>query len=245
MVQYLLRAQGYDLAADGIFGPGTADAVSRFQAAKGFSVTGKVESALWEALIVPLRLGDQGDAVRAVQKHIDAVNPFGGTLVPDGVFTEGLQRLIQSVQAADTLPVDGVVSPDTWYELARVSERGPEAGFMPPRPAWIPRNVRFFTSAAQGCEATPQTTFAASQPIQAQLAMDEAPAGTRIEVLWKGGIHDYIHLDTQVTRAVRPACVDGFRLETTRYGIGPGTYQVILLINGVTYETLQVTAQGQ
>jgi hypothetical protein len=249
MVQYLLRAQGYSVAADGVFGPGTVEAVTRFQTAKGLSVSGKVDSVLWEALITELRVGTQGDAVRALQSQLRTVNPLSPYPTVDGVFgTEswvGTLAFVTAVQAAEALPVDGVVSPDTWYEIARTGEHGRESQFVPPRRAWIPRNVRFFTSAAQGCAAAPQTTFAAGQPIQAQLAMAEAPAGTRIEVLWKGGINHYIHLDTQVTQAVRPACVDGFRLETGRYGIGPGTYQVILLINGVTYETLQVTVQGR
>jgi hypothetical protein len=53
IVQALLQAHGYELTADGIFGPNTAAAVRAFQAAKGLGVDGIVGSHTMAALIQP------------------------------------------------------------------------------------------------------------------------------------------------------------------------------------------------
>jgi len=102
--------------------------------------------------------------------------------------------------------------------------------------------VRFFASAGQGCGAAPQTSFAYPQKVYAQFAADVVPGGTQVMVTWAGGAHNYSHTDLQTTvREARPACVDGFWLDPSRYGIGPGTYQVRLQIDGQLYNTLAIT----
>jgi peptidoglycan hydrolase-like protein with peptidoglycan-binding domain len=50
-VQEHLVGAGYAIAVDGAFGPGTRDAVSRFQSAAGLSATGQVDPATWPALM--------------------------------------------------------------------------------------------------------------------------------------------------------------------------------------------------
>jgi hypothetical protein len=78
--------------------------------------------------------------------------------------------------------------------------------------------------------------------IYAQLAMDEAPPGAKVEVTWSGGAHGYTHTDTQVAaKDYKPVCFDGFSLDPSRYGIGPGQYQVALSINGVQHTTVKIS----
>ena len=71
-IQSLLRAAGQSVAADGVFGSGTATAVRAFQTAKGLGVDGIVGPQTWGALAVTVRAGNTGDAVRAVQVQLNA-----------------------------------------------------------------------------------------------------------------------------------------------------------------------------
>jgi hypothetical protein len=67
-LQYLLRARGHNLTVDGIFGPNTDAAVRAFQQQKGLAVDGIVGPNTWSALIITVKQGSQGDAVRGVQE---------------------------------------------------------------------------------------------------------------------------------------------------------------------------------
>jgi hypothetical protein len=53
---------------DGIFGPLANAAVRAFQQAKVLGVDGIVSPNTWGALIIAVRLGSSGDAVRGVQE---------------------------------------------------------------------------------------------------------------------------------------------------------------------------------
>ena len=76
-LQYLLRARGHNLTVDGIFGPGTDAAVRAFQQQKGLAVDGIVGPVTWSALVITVRQGSQGDAVRGVQEEFQFRNLSG------------------------------------------------------------------------------------------------------------------------------------------------------------------------
>lgn len=50
ILQQKLAALGYQVTADGSFGPGTKAAVIAFQTSKGLPATGVVDAATWQAL---------------------------------------------------------------------------------------------------------------------------------------------------------------------------------------------------
>jgi murein L,D-transpeptidase YcbB/YkuD len=122
-LQYLLDARGARLAVDGLFGPKTKAAVVTFQRSHGLAADGVVGAATWRALIVTVRLGSMGSAVRAVQDQINFRNLKNGrTLTVDGVFGPMTAAAVRAFQHAMSLEipgfaVDGIVGPQTWQAL--------------------------------------------------------------------------------------------------------------------------------
>ena len=124
-LQDLLRARGHGVAVDGIFGPLTDAAVRAFQQAKGLSVDGIVGPHTWGALIIVVRQGSSGDAVRGVQEEFQFRNLSGDPhkgLAVDGIFgpkTHAAVRGFQQALHADipSVTVDGIVGPMTWRAL--------------------------------------------------------------------------------------------------------------------------------
>jgi peptidoglycan hydrolase-like protein with peptidoglycan-binding domain len=124
-LQYLLRARGYPVAVDGIFGPNTDSAVRAFQQQNNLSVDGIVGPNTWSALIVQVKQGSQGDAVRGVQEEFQFRNLSGDPgkgLQVDGIFgpkTDAAVRGFQQALHADipSVAVDGIVGPITWRAL--------------------------------------------------------------------------------------------------------------------------------
>lgn len=104
--QYLLRHHGFAVAADGTVGNQT-----------------------WPRLIVTVRAGDSGDAVRAVQRRLRSL-PEISTLEVDGTVGPRTDAGVRAFQKAlndrnhVTTPVDGIVGP---CHLARPGRqlRGP------------------------------------------------------------------------------------------------------------------------
>jgi len=124
-LQHLLRARGQAVTADGIFGPLTDAAVRAFQREKRLAVDGIAGPDTWRALIVTLRRGDTGDAVRGLQEEFQFRNlsgdPAHGPAV-DGVYgpdteasVRGFQEGIRAMVPA--MAVDGVAGPMTWQAL--------------------------------------------------------------------------------------------------------------------------------
>jgi len=131
-LQYLLNAHGAGLAVDGIFGAGTNSAVRSFQASHGLVVDGIVGSRTWSSVLVTVRRGSVGPAVKAFQDQLNARSiAAGGSayLAVDGLFgakTEAAAYYIQN-RLADYwgIAVDGIVGPQTWQPLiSNVLPRG-------------------------------------------------------------------------------------------------------------------------
>jgi murein L,D-transpeptidase YcbB/YkuD len=122
-LQYLLNARGAHLAVDGAFGPRTKAAVVAFQRSRHLAGGGVVTAATWRALIITVRRGSRGPAVRAVQDQINFRNLKNGhTLDVDGIFghkTEAAVRGFQRAMATEIhgFAVDGIVGPQTWQAL--------------------------------------------------------------------------------------------------------------------------------
>ena len=122
-LQYLLNAHKARLSVDGVFGRGTKAGVIAFQRSQKLPATGVVRAATWRALLVTVKHGSKGPAVRAVQDQINFRNGKNGhSLNVDGVYgrrTETAVRAFQRAMAAEIsgFRVDGIVGPQTWQAL--------------------------------------------------------------------------------------------------------------------------------
>jgi peptidoglycan hydrolase-like protein with peptidoglycan-binding domain len=122
-LQYLLNARGARLVVDGQFGPATRAAVIAFQRSRGLAATGVVTASTWLRLIITVRQGSTGPAVRAVQDQINFRNLRNGhTLNVDGIFGPRTRAAVIGFQrgmAAEIhgFLVDGIVGPMTWQAL--------------------------------------------------------------------------------------------------------------------------------
>lgn len=117
--QYLLRAHGHtSVTADGVYGPYTVSAARSFQSANGLAVDGVIGPNTFSKLVVTLREGSRGEAVRALQTLL--VKKYGyASVAIDGVFGSWTKSAVLDFQRARSgeLAADGIVGPHTWAAL--------------------------------------------------------------------------------------------------------------------------------
>ena len=119
-LQQLLRARNHSVAVDGIFGPQTESAVKAFQGSNGLAPDGIVGPATWPKLVVQVKKGSSGDAVRGVQEVIKFHDTSGGEAPPvqvDGIFGPRTDAWVRGFQSAVGTASDGIVGPITWRAL--------------------------------------------------------------------------------------------------------------------------------
>ena len=78
--QYLLRQRGFNIQPDHIFGPATEGAVKQFQQSENLLVDGIVGNQTWNALLVTVKKGSTGEAVKAVQSQFPAARNLSSNL---------------------------------------------------------------------------------------------------------------------------------------------------------------------
>ncbi len=119
-LQQLLRARGHTVTVDGIFGPNTESAVKAFQQSRGLSADGIVGPQTWGRLVVQVKKGSTGDAVRGVQevmKFHDQSDGEGPPVQVDGIFGPRTDAWVRGFQKAVGTASDGIVGPITWRAL--------------------------------------------------------------------------------------------------------------------------------
>lgn len=120
-IQHLLNAHGHALTADGQFGSTTESKVKSFQSSKGLTADGVVGPATWEALVITVRSGSSGEAVKAAQRQL---NKYGYNLTVDGAFGAGTDSATRDYQSKHALTADGIIGPATWSSLTSGSSGG-------------------------------------------------------------------------------------------------------------------------
>ena len=119
-LQQLLRARNHPVAVDGNFGPNTEAAVKAFQQSRSLTADGIVGSATWPKLVVQVKQGSNGDAVRGVQEVMDFHDQSDGEAHPvqiDGIFGPVTDAWVRGFQTAVGITSDGIVGPLTWRAL--------------------------------------------------------------------------------------------------------------------------------
>ena len=119
-LQQLLRARGHTVAVDGNFGVQTEAAVKSFQQSKGLAADGIVGPQTWPKLVVQVKSGSTGDAVRGVQevrKFHDQSDGEGPVIHIDGIFGPQTDAWVRGFQTAVGTTSDGIVGPITWRAM--------------------------------------------------------------------------------------------------------------------------------
>jgi len=119
--QYLLRARGYKITVDGIYGKQTTRMVRAFQKKRGLVQNGNMSQPTWEALVIKAKKGSKGDATRAIQTLLRL---DGYDVKVDGVFGKQTDGAVRKYQDQQGIGVDGVVGAVTWNRLVGGGDGG-------------------------------------------------------------------------------------------------------------------------
>jgi peptidoglycan hydrolase-like protein with peptidoglycan-binding domain/LysM repeat protein len=128
-MQQLLKNAGFSPGTiDGQFGPNTAAALKKFQAAKGLEADGICGPKTWAALSTAnaasiassnpvLKNGSSGAAVTQMQQILKSAGFDPGAI--DGQFGPNTAAALKKFQAANGLAADGICGPQTWKALSK------------------------------------------------------------------------------------------------------------------------------
>ncbi|MCL2672077.1 MAG: N-acetylmuramoyl-L-alanine amidase [Clostridiales bacterium] len=130
------------IAADGVFGTRTENAVRAFQRQFGLVSDGVIGPVTWNAIVAqynnmqtppappppvgpaypgtPLRVGARGEDVVRMQQFLNviaAVYPSIPTLVVDGAFGPRTEAAVRAFQQQFGLTADGIIGPITWNAI--------------------------------------------------------------------------------------------------------------------------------
>lgn len=153
--QYLAALSRYAplpfLAADGIYGTATADAVRAFQEQNQLKPTGIADSETWDAITnayqnlvrepvlmvsvfpdgaAPYAPGDSGASVYLIQALLLALaEQFepSSALSSTGTYDAATQQAVRQFQNSVKLPSDGITDVHTWNSLLSALAANPEA----------------------------------------------------------------------------------------------------------------------
>lgn len=120
-LQYLLRARSYKVNTDGVFGVTTKSAVIKFQRSHGLVADGIVGGQTWKALVITVKRGSKGDAVRALQNQLKTLD-LGKEVSVDGNFGQKTESAVKNLQNAYDQKKDGIVGLKTWGALFEEGE---------------------------------------------------------------------------------------------------------------------------
>lgn len=138
-VQHRLAALGFACAGDppAVFGPATAEALTRFQASRNLRADGVLDRDTWRNLVdAGFRPGDRllyyrlpmlhGEDVSTLQHDLNALGFDTGSV--DGIFGADTLRAVLDFQQNRHLPEDGIVGPQFLEELTLMVRATRKAG---------------------------------------------------------------------------------------------------------------------
>ena len=114
-IQGLLRHHGEVPAIDGVYGASTTSAVMAFQASHGLTADGQVGETTWVKLVVRVATGSTGEAVKALQRELNAKRRAGLTV--NGIYGPATRRAVTAFQGHVHLSQNGIAGPLTWRYL--------------------------------------------------------------------------------------------------------------------------------
>lgn len=114
-IQGFLLAHDVVAPTDGIFAKSTRAAVKTFQAANGLTARGVVGDSTWAKLVVRVSLGSTGEAVKVLQRQLNAKRQAG--LEVDGDFDVATRKALNAFRSHVGMPRTGKVGPLTWRRL--------------------------------------------------------------------------------------------------------------------------------
>lgn len=191
-IQRRLTGLGFPVETDGDFGPGTFEAVTRFQESRGLPSDGIVGPETWRALVeAGFRLGDRtlyrrspmmrGDDVSRLQQSLSSLGFDAGKV--DGLFGPDTLRALLDFQHNRGMAEDGISGRDVVDELLLMAKATDKPGREEVRDhAWIdslPRPItgaRIYVDPAGSGQEAAQATWAVASLLSSEIQLSGARA---------------------------------------------------------------------